>query len=72
MRPCLITTMRSATCSNSCISELTISTAAPERASSSITWNTSTFAPTSIPRVGSSNKNTRAPRNSHFAMTTFC
>ena len=30
MRPCRITRMRSATCSNSCISELTISTAAPD------------------------------------------
>ena len=72
MRPCRITRMRSATCSSSGISELTIRIAAPARASSSITSKTSTFAPTSMPRVGSSNRNTCVLRNSHFAITTFC
>ena len=71
-RPWRITRMRSGTCTNSGSSELTIRMAAPDRARLSITSNTSTFAPTSMPRVGSSKRNILAPRASHLAITTFC
>ena len=54
------------------ISEQMITTAAPSRASWLMSWYTSTLAPTSMPRVGSSKMKMRALEHSHLAMTTFC
>ena len=46
--------------------------AIPEEASSSTIWWTSAFAPTSIPRVGSSRISTLGWAFSHFASIIFC
>ena len=53
-------------------SEEIITTAAPWRISSLMMLYTSIFAPTSMPRVGSSKMMTFERLNSHLANTTFC
>ena len=46
--------------------------ALPCAANASISLWISAFAPTSMPRVGSSKKRMSQSRSSHFAITTFC
>ena len=72
MRPSWSTMIRSliARTSGSSLEIRTIPS--PEAARSEMMRWTSTFAPMSTPRVGSSRMSTRGSVASHFAMTTFC
>ncbi len=71
-RPSCITTMRSLMPISSGSSELIITTAVPDRASSRISSWMAALAPTSTPRVGSSKSITPGSSASHLASTTFC
>ncbi len=72
IRPSAMTRMRSLIPISSGSSEEISSTASPSRASSRTSVWMAALAPTSTPRVGSSNSSTRGRAASHLAMTTFC
>ena len=67
-----MTRMRSQIPSSSGISEDTMITPFPSLARSRIIWYISYFAPTSMPRVGSSSSSTSGLVRSQRPMMTFC
>src|SRR6476469_1251868 len=71
-RPSCMTSTRSAIPSTSDSSDEIISTAMPRAARSDSSACTSTFAPMSMPRVGSSTISTTGSVASHLPSTTFC
>src|SRR5919106_92990 len=71
-RPSRMTRTRSLIASTSGRSDEMRMIAIPARASSSMIWCTSAFAPTSMPRVGSSRMSTSGLAFSHLASMVFC